>query len=181
MIFQNVDEFLSQMTEWPIKKKYFSLVATGGVFDLIQEGHVKCLQMAKKLGDYLVVLLNTDESVRKNRGPKRPIKSQKQRSIILDALECVDFVIFFNETTPIEALDKLRCDKWVKGGDYDIETLPEREVVEKYGGEIIIFPRIGMLSTTNIIEKILETHKDDICAKCNYKNRALIPRFPYEA
>lgn len=176
MIFQDVDEFLSQITEWPLKRKYFSLVATGGVFDLLQEGHTRCLQMAKRLGNNLAVLLNTDESVRKNRGPKRPIKSQKQRAIILDALECVDFVILFDEKTPIEALDKLKCDKWVKGGDYDIETLPEREVVEKHGGEIVIFPRIGTLSTTNIIEKILEIHRDDICAKCVHKNKGLVPR-----
>ena len=175
MIFQDIDEFQSQLTEWPIKKKYFSLVATGGVFDLLQEGHIECLKAAKKLGNNLAVLLNTDKSVRKNRGPKRPIKSQKQRAIVLDALGCVDFVILFDEQTPIEALDKLKCDKWVKGGDYEIEALPEREVVEKHGGEIVIFPRIGMLSTTNIIEKILETHKDDMCRKCSYKNRGLIP------
>ena len=175
MIFQNVDEFLSQLAEWPIKKKYFSLVATGGVFDLLQEGHTECLKAARKLGDNLAVLLNTDESVRKNRGPKRPIKSQKQRAKILDAFKYVDFVIFFNEKTPIEALDKLKCDTWVKGGDYDIETLPEREVIEKHGGKVVIFPRIGTLSTTNIIEKILETHKDDMCRKCSYKNRGLIP------
>jgi rfaE bifunctional protein nucleotidyltransferase chain/domain len=176
MIFQDVDEFLSQITEWPLKRKYISLVATGGVFDLLQEGHVECLKAAKKLGNNLVVLLNTDESVRKNRGPKRPIKSQKQRAIILDALESVDFVIFFNEITPIEALDKLKCDKWVKGGDYNIETLPEKEVVEKHGGKIIIFPRIGTLSTTNIIKKILKTHKDEVCAKCNLKNKGLVPK-----
>jgi D-beta-D-heptose 7-phosphate kinase / D-beta-D-heptose 1-phosphate adenosyltransferase len=126
-------------------------VATGGCFDLLHAGHVRMLESARLLGDRLVVLLNSDESVRRLKGPDRPLVPEEDREAVLRALGCVDDVVVFEEPTPEHALARLRPDVWVKGGDYDPSELPEAELVRRYGGRVEILPYIEGRSTSRLI------------------------------
>jgi rfaE bifunctional protein nucleotidyltransferase chain/domain len=127
------------------------LVATGGCFDLLHTGHVRLLHQARQLGDALVVLLNSDSSVRALKGPNRPVMPAEDRARVLSALECVDKVIIFDELSPEKALDALRPDVWVKGGDYAEADLPEAEVVRRHGGEVVLLPTVAGYSSSNLI------------------------------
>ncbi|MBM2621473.1 bifunctional heptose 7-phosphate kinase/heptose 1-phosphate adenyltransferase [Actinoplanes sp. LDG1-06] len=126
-----------------------TVVATGGCFDLLHVGHLATLRAARKLGDCLIVCLNSDDSVRGLKGPGRPINPQADRSRLLAALDCVDAVVVFDEPTPEAVLTRLRPDVWVKGGDYD--SLPETELVESWGGQTVIVPYLDGRSTTSTI------------------------------
>ncbi|MGB2569047.1 PfkB family carbohydrate kinase [Micromonospora citrea] len=133
-----------------------TVVATGGCFDLLHAGHVATLQAARQLGDCLVVCLNSDASVTGLKGPDRPVVSQGDRSRLLAALSCVDAVMVFDEPTPHAALSWLRPDIWVKGGDYasgggDAATLPEAEVLRRWGGQTVVVPYLDGRSTTDMI------------------------------
>ncbi|MEH0841550.1 PfkB family carbohydrate kinase [Micromonospora sp. CPCC 205711] len=133
-----------------------TVVATGGCFDLLHAGHVATLQAARQLGDCLVVCLNSDSSVAGLKGPDRPVMSQGDRSRLLAALSCVDAVMVFDEPTPHAALSWLRPDIWVKGGDYatgggDEPTLPEAEVLRRWGGNTVVVPYLDGRSTTDMI------------------------------
>jgi D-beta-D-heptose 7-phosphate kinase / D-beta-D-heptose 1-phosphate adenosyltransferase len=130
-----------------------TVVATGGCFDLLHAGHVRMLEEARLLGDCLVVLLNSDASVRRLKGPGRPLVPEEDRAAVLGALASVDWVILFDETTPEAALAELRPDVWVKGGDYAPEELPEKAVVEAAGGRVAILPYVAGRSTTRLIEE----------------------------
>ncbi|GER23116.1 bifunctional protein HldE [Zafaria cholistanensis] len=125
-----------------------TLVATGGCFDLLHAGHVRTLRAAREQGDALVVCLNSDASVRRLKGPGRPIMGQEDRVEMLLALECVDAVVVFDEDTPAEALTALRPEVWVKGGDYSIEQLPEAALLAAWGGRCVIVPHLRGRSTT---------------------------------
>jgi rfaE bifunctional protein nucleotidyltransferase chain/domain len=129
------------------------VVATGGCFDLLHIGHLATLQAARKLGDCLVVCLNSDSSVSALKGPDRPLTSQVDRSRLLSALDCVDAVVVFDESTPEAVLTWLRPDIWVKGGDYGDggPDLPEAELVRRWGGECVIVPYLDGRSTTRTI------------------------------
>jgi D-beta-D-heptose 7-phosphate kinase / D-beta-D-heptose 1-phosphate adenosyltransferase len=127
------------------------LVATGGCFDLLHPGHLSLLRQARALGDALVVCLNSDESVRRRKGPSRPIVPVAGRIALLEALEPVDAVITFDEDTPVTLLEALRPDVWVKGGDYTIDDMPEASVVQRYGGRVVIIPLHGGYSTTRLV------------------------------
>ena len=129
------------------------LVATGGCFDLLHAGHVSTLQAARALGDRLVVLVNSDESVRRLKGPGRPVVPAADRVRVLEALECVDATIVFDGDDPREALGHLRPDVWVKGGDYTVDGLPEAGVVAAHGGSTVVLPYLDGLSTTAILER----------------------------
>jgi rfaE bifunctional protein nucleotidyltransferase chain/domain/rfaE bifunctional protein kinase chain/domain len=129
------------------------VVATSGCFDLLHAGHVSMLRAARELGDYLVVLLNSDRSVRALKGRSRPVVPAKGRADVLRALSCVDCVIEFDEDTPSEALRKLRPGIFAKGGDYRAQTLPEHAVMTELGGEVVILPTFGTTSTTSLIER----------------------------
>ncbi|HEY6739410.1 MAG TPA: PfkB family carbohydrate kinase [Actinopolymorphaceae bacterium] len=129
-----------------------TLVATGGCFDLLHPGHVSMLRHARALGDGLVVLLNTDDSVRRLKGEGRPVTSQWQRRAVLEALEAVDVVLFFDEDTPARLLEQLRPDIWVKGGDYAGRDLDEADVVRRHGGEVVLVPYLEGHSTTGLID-----------------------------
>ncbi|SDW42044.1 rfaE bifunctional protein, domain I/rfaE bifunctional protein, domain II [Amycolatopsis xylanica] len=124
------------------------LVATGGCFDLLHPGHTDLLRRARALGDALVVCLNSDESVRRLKGPARPIIPARDRARLLLELSSVDAVVTFDEPTPVEVLARLRPDVWVKGADYHGTELPEREVV----GEIVLIPLLEGYSTTRLID-----------------------------
>ncbi|WP_186381365.1 PfkB family carbohydrate kinase [Cellulosimicrobium sp. TH-20] len=130
-----------------------TVVATGGCFDILHAGHVATLEAAARLGDHLVVLLNGDASVRRLKGPQRPVVGQADRARVLAALDCVAAVVVFDEDDPRAALDRLRPDVWAKGGDYTEETLPEAETVRRHGGRVVVLPYIDGRSTTSILER----------------------------
>ncbi|MFC8923052.1 PfkB family carbohydrate kinase [Cellulosimicrobium sp. NPDC057127] len=130
-----------------------TVVATGGCFDILHAGHVATLEAAARLGDHLVVLLNGDASVRRLKGPDRPVVTQADRARVLAALDCVSDVVVFDEDDPRDALDRLRPDVWAKGGDYTEDTLPEAEVVRRHGGRVVVLPFVAGRSTTSILER----------------------------
>jgi D-beta-D-heptose 7-phosphate kinase/D-beta-D-heptose 1-phosphate adenosyltransferase len=129
------------------------VVATGGCFDLLHAGHVLVLQQARALGDCLVVLLNSDDSVRRLKGADRPLVSAADRAAVLLALGCVDAVAVFDEDTPIDALAELRPDVWAKGGDYAVDDLPEAPTVASWGGQAVVLPYLTGRSTTMLIQE----------------------------
>jgi rfaE bifunctional protein nucleotidyltransferase chain/domain len=131
-----------------------TVVATGGCFDLLHAGHLQTLRAARALGDCLVVLLNGDRSVARLKGPGRPMVGQLERAELLAALDCVDAVAIFDEETPIAALSALRPDVWAKGGDYELERLPEYEAISGWGGQVALLPFLAGKSTTRLIEKV---------------------------
>lgn len=128
-----------------------TLVATGGCFDLLHTGHVRLLRRARQLGDALVVLLNSDESVRAIKGVGRPVVAAEDRARVLAALGCVDGVAIFPETSPVAALQRLQPDIWVKGGDYSGVELPEADVVHRHGGEVVLLPTVPGYSSSKLI------------------------------
>ena len=130
------------------------VVFTNGVYDLIHAGHVTLLEKAKRLGDVLVVGINTDASVKRFKGPKRPIASEKDRAKVLAALCAVDYVTFFAEDTPYELIQKLKPDVLVKGGDYAHDQIVGRDLVKK----VITIPLVPGRSTSAMIRKILNAY-----------------------
>ena len=130
-----------------------TVVATGGCFDLLHAGHVAVLSQARSLGDCLVVLLNSDDSVRRLKGDSRPLQTQADRATVLSALEHVDAVVVFDEDTPVAALEQLRPDVWAKGGDYALADLPEAPVLEQWGGQAVVLPYLTGKSTTSLIQE----------------------------
>ncbi len=134
------------------------VVTTNGCFDVLHLGHLRYLQAARQLGDLLVVAVNSDSSVKELKGENRPLIPEDERSEMLAGLECVDYVVIFPESTPIELLSELKPDIHVKGGDYKLEQLIEREVVEKNGGKVIVGLNVPGKSTTNLIEVICERY-----------------------
>ena len=130
------------------------VVFTNGVFDLIHPGHVDLLVDARARGDALVVGLNTDASVRRLKGPGRPVRTESDRSYVLAALESVDAVVLFDEDTPLELVVALRPDVIAKGGDYTVDTIVGAREVQAWGGEAIVIPLTAGQSTTSIIEKL---------------------------
>ncbi len=132
------------------------VVWTNGCFDIVHTGHITYLQRAARLGDILVVGLNSDHSVKQLKGPGRPIIDEQDRALVLSALECVDYVTIFEETSPLAIIEEIQPDIYAKGGDYTLDTIDqnERRLVERYGGEIAILPVVEGRSTTSIIGKI---------------------------
>jgi D-beta-D-heptose 7-phosphate kinase / D-beta-D-heptose 1-phosphate adenosyltransferase len=128
------------------------VVATGGCFDLLHAGHVGLLAAARQLGDCLIVCLNSDRSVRKLKGPGRPIVKAHDRAAVLMALDSVDAVIVFDEPTPAAILERLRPDVWAKGGDYAHGELAEAATVRRSGGQVVMLPYLGRHSTTRLVE-----------------------------
>jgi rfaE bifunctional protein nucleotidyltransferase chain/domain len=129
------------------------LVFTNGCFDLLHIGHVRYLQQAKSLGDLLIVAVNSDQSVKKLKGPTRPIQSEQDRAEILAALACVDFTIIFDEETPLEIIKKIKPQVLVKGGDWKISQIVGSDFVLSHGGEVKSLQFVDGKSTTRIIEK----------------------------
>lgn len=136
------------------------IVTFNGCFDILHVAHIRCLQEAKKKGDVLIVLLNSDSSIKRLKGESRPIIPQEQRKEMLLALKCVDGVIIFYDDTPLKVLEIIRPDVHVKGGTCVEEKVKyEKELVESYGGELYILPKEEGFSTTNIINKIKDQTK----------------------
>ena len=141
-----------------LKKQKKKIVTTNGVFDILHFGHVKYLEEAKKLGDILIVGVNTDSSVKQNKGEKRPINDEKSRLGVLAGLESIDYVFLFNEKDPRKWISKLNPDIHVKAGDYKLSQIIEKDAVEKNGGKIIITKIEKGYSTTSLINKILKVY-----------------------
>jgi rfaE bifunctional protein nucleotidyltransferase chain/domain len=131
-----------------------TVVATGGCFDLLHAGHVATLRAARQLGDLLVVCLNSDESVRRLKGPTRPLVPAADRARVLEALECVDAVVVFDEDTPAEVLRRIRPDVWAKGGDYAGAEVPEAAVLESWGGQAVVLPYLRGHSTSEMVHTV---------------------------
>jgi D-beta-D-heptose 7-phosphate kinase/D-beta-D-heptose 1-phosphate adenosyltransferase len=130
------------------------VVFTNGCFDLLHVGHVRSLEQARAQGDRLVVALNTDASVRGNKGPGRPIVPARQRAEVLAALACVDFVVLFAEATPLATIEALRPDVLAKGGDWALDAIVGRAEVESWGGRVLRLREVPGIRTTRIVEKL---------------------------
>jgi len=137
-----------------MKRRGMKVVFTNGCFDILHEGHVSYLRQARGLGDALVVGLNSDASVKRLKGPERPVNSELSRAAVLSALECVDYVCIFGEDTPYELIREILPDVLVKGGDWAPDRIVGADIVKSHGGEVISLPFKPGHSTTGIIEKI---------------------------
>ncbi len=140
-----------------LKKGGKRIVFTNGCFDILHAGHVRYLAAAKKLGDILVLGLNTDESVRRLKGPTRPVNNELDRAEVVGSLASVDYVVLFGEQTAETVLQKVQPDVYAKGADYEHKPLPEAAIVRSYGGEVAFLPMVPGRSTTSIIKRIEET------------------------
>lgn len=137
------------------KKSGKKVVTTNGVYDFLHSGHLEYLEEARALGDMMVVVLNTDASVHRIKGPTRPINAEQDRAIVMAGLRCVDYVTFMDEDDPRAILDKLKPSIHAKGGDYDPEKMPETAVVRKNGGEVKILSLKMGYSNTKQFERIM--------------------------
>lgn len=151
-------ELITQVQE--IRRNDKSLVFTNGCFDILHIGHIHYLDKASQMGDYLVVAINSDLSVKKLKGRQRPVNNERDRMEIIAALEMVDFVTMFDETNCISIIKEVKPDIYVKGGDYTAETLPEWPAVAAYGGKLELINLVQERSTSDIIEKIKELENE---------------------
>lgn len=165
MSITSLDELSRLRTQW--QHKGLTLVVTNGIFDLLHSGHVHYLEQARTLGDVLVVGINNDASTRALKGPQRPLVPEHERAYLLAALRCVDHVTLFAQPTAEALLETLKPHIYVKGGDYarpggeeeqmvDEARLPEARVVRRYGGCVVLLPYYSSLSTTSLVERIVE-------------------------
>ncbi|MCA9804859.1 MAG: D-glycero-beta-D-manno-heptose 1-phosphate adenylyltransferase [Cyanobacteria bacterium HKST-UBA02] len=137
-----------------LRKSGKKIVTTNGCFDILHVGHTRILKQARALGDVLVVGINSDDSVRRLKGPTRPINSQDDRAEVLASLACVDYVTIFDEDTPVEFLKEIKPDIHVKGSDYSPEKLEETPVVESFGGKVHILALVPGKSTSGVVDRI---------------------------
>lgn len=137
-----------------LKSQGKKIVSTNGCFDILHVGHTRCLQASKALGDILIVYLNSDSSIKRLKGPSRPVNNQQDRAEIIASLECVDFVVIFEEDTPCDLIELVKPHIHTKGGDYNPENLPETKIIQKNGGELVFINFVEGKSTTKTIEKM---------------------------
>lgn len=130
------------------------MVFTNGCFDIIHRGHVSYLAQARQLGDLLVVGLNSDASVRRLKGPSRPVNDEASRALVLASLEMVDYVVVFDEDTPYNLIKKTQPDVLVKGGDYTLDNIVGADLVMQRGGKVLTIPFVEGFSTTSIIDNL---------------------------
>ena len=147
-----IDQAKAQISAWKLAGKTFSF--TNGCFDILHPGHLFSLAQTAKEADYLVVGLNSDQSVQRLKGPTRPINNTQSRAIVLSNLQVVDMVVVFEEDTPLDLIKTLLPDVMVKGGDYTIDEIVGAKEVIANGGKVIINPIVQGFSTTQMIEKI---------------------------
>jgi rfaE bifunctional protein nucleotidyltransferase chain/domain len=149
-----MDELAAMRAQWRIEGK--KIVWTNGVFDLLHTGHIRSLRDAKALGDILIIGINSDASARKFKGPSRPLMCQEDRAEVLSALGMVDYVVIFDESEPSAALKRLQPEIHCKGEEYadGKRPVPERPIVEAYGGAIRFLPLHEGRSTTGLMERI---------------------------
>jgi len=147
----NLSEIENQSNQW---KSLGKIAFTNGVYDLIHEGHIFSLMRARSEADFLIVGVNSDASVRRLKGPERPVQNQKTRSIILAALMMIDAVVIFEPDTPLELIKLIKPDVLVKGGDYTMEQIAGAPEVTSYGGRVVIHPILENFSTSSTIMKL---------------------------
>jgi D-beta-D-heptose 7-phosphate kinase / D-beta-D-heptose 1-phosphate adenosyltransferase len=157
--FSAVDRYVNQLSELVACVDFYRqqgrrIVFTNGCFDILHRGHITYLNQAKALGDVLIVGVNSDQSVRRLKGSERPINALDDRIQVLSALSCIDYMIAFDENTPLHIIEAIRPDIYVKGGDYTRESLPEAPIVEALGGVVEILPYLPEHSTTSMIQRI---------------------------
>ncbi len=142
-----------------LKKQGKKVIFTNGCFDILHAGHTRYLQEARKLGDVLILALNSDASVRAIKGEKRPVVPETERAEVMAALSSVDYVTIFDEETPLALIESLQPDVIVKGGDWAEKDIVGADAVRKWGGRVAIMPELEGASTTNIIDKILQAYR----------------------
>ncbi len=147
-----IEELVEELI--PLKQKNKIIVTTNGCFDILHVGHVRYLQKSAELGDILIVCLNSDNSVKKLKGPTRPLNNENDRAEILAALACVDYVVIFDEQTPVNYLEKIKPNIHTKGGDYNADNLPETKVIRDNGGRLEFISFVEGKSTTGLLNKI---------------------------
>lgn len=141
-----------------LRRKGKKVVFTNGTFDIVHRGHVEYLEKSRGLGDVLIVGLNTDASIRRIKGPKRPINPNADRAAVLAALAAVDYVCFFGEETPLRLIRRLVPDVLVKGADWKVDAIVGKDVVEKHGGSVRTIRLTPGRSTTNVIQRVLDAY-----------------------
>jgi len=147
-----INELVSELEN--LKSQGKQIVSTNGCFDILHIGHVRYLQKSASLGDILVLCLNSDRSVKALKGDSRPLNNENDRAEVLAGLACVDYVVIFDEDTPVNYLAQIKPNIHTKGGDYDINNLPEAKVVMDNGGKLEFISFVEGKSTTNIINKM---------------------------
>ncbi len=152
----NVQQLLRSRRQMRRQRK--KVAFTNGTFDILHRGHVEYLQAAKKLGDVLIVGLNTDASIRRIKGKGRPVNKNADRAIVLAALGCVDYVCFFGEDTPHNLIKKIIPDVLVKGADWNVDDIVGKDIVEQHGGVVRTVRLTRGRSTTNTIERVLRAY-----------------------
>jgi len=142
-----------------LKKQGRKIITTSGAFDILHVAHLRLLEKAKSLGGILIVLLNSDTSIKRYKGEKRPIIPEQERAELLAGFSAVDYVCIFEEDTPLQLLKEIKPDFFVKGGTFIPERIAEeKKLLESWGGQHKTFPLEKIFSTTNIIERILKAH-----------------------
>lgn len=154
----NLEEIKSERLKF--KREGKKVVFTNGVFDIIHSGHIDYLNKAKALGDILIIGLNSDVSVKKIKGDKRPIIPEKDRAFVLSNLKAVDFVVLFDDETPKKLIDEILPDLLVKGGDWPLDKIVGRDIVIKNGGDVRNIQFVNLYSTSQIIDTILKRFKN---------------------
>lgn len=146
-----------------LRKEGRKVITTNGVFDILHLGHITYLQKARGLGDVLIVGVNSDDSVKKIKGPGRPINGEKARALCVAALQCVDYVVIFGESDPITLLSAIKPNIHVKGGDYRGKegAIVEKDIVENNGGKVVLIGMVDGYSTSSLIEKIIRVYGKD--------------------
>ena len=157
-------DFLTHIRQKIVPRDYYArhrevlhrkkVVFTNGCFDILHTGHVTCLAKARQMGDLLVVGLNSDDSVRRLKGPERPINDEQSRALLLAALEAVDYVTIFEEDTPHDLICQVKPDILVKGGDYVLDNIVGADFVRQHGGQVCTIPLVEGFSTTSIIDHL---------------------------
>lgn len=155
-IFAEKEEAFATLQTWRFKEE--KIVFTNGCFDIVHRGHLEYLAEASNLGTKLIMGLNTDASVQRLKGPNRPINDEYSRALLLASLGFIEMVVFFDEETPYELIKFVQPDYLVKGSDYNAEEIVGYDIVKAKGGEIITLDFIEGFSSTNIINKIINTH-----------------------
>jgi len=156
---KTINELKSIVEELKVQNK--KIITTNGVFDIIHIGHIRYLQEAKKLGDVLIIGINSDSSVKRIKGQDRPLNNANDRAETLAALQCVNYVTIFNENDPIIFLKTIKPNIHVKGGDYNMNKIIEKDTVEENEGVVKLIPEVKGYSTTNFINKIINLFKED--------------------
>ncbi|MGD0335782.1 MAG: D-glycero-beta-D-manno-heptose 1-phosphate adenylyltransferase [Candidatus Omnitrophota bacterium] len=153
---KNLSDLLSTIRG--LKKKGRKIVFTNGCFDILHYGHVMYLEKARKMGDILIVGVNSDSSIRKIKGAKRPLVGQRDRARIIAALKSVDYVIIFKEKTPLQIISKIKPDILIKGADWKKNKIVGASVIKRYGGKACTVEFSPGRSTTNLIKKIVKIY-----------------------